>query len=408
MKNDLKVCPAKGRCGGCRYQGISYRDQLSIKMMNLIGLLGRYGHVDEIEGMDDPLYYRCKVNSAIGIRNGRIISGQYAPSTHRIITVPECMLEDRSAAEVINTVKSLMKKHHLRAFEDDKMTGFLRHVQIRVGRYSGQLLVTLVTAREEFPNAEAFVSDLTKAHPAIRSVVQSVNSDFTSVVLGRTSRVLFGDGYIEDSLCGMNFRISSGSFYQVNPVMASRLYEDAIGFLKLKKTDRLIDAYCGTGTRGIIASKNAGSVIGVEQNAAAVKDAAVNASANGRENITFVKADASEYMSRLAKQGEHIDCVIMDPPRSGSTVKFMKSMKELSPSRVAYISCDPSSLSRDLGWLTRNGYRVKRIRPYDMFPFTEHVETVVCLSNKNAKPKDYVEIGVDAEDYYRIKDSGKK
>ena len=380
MKNDLKVCPAKGKCGGCRYQGISYRDQLSIKMMELIRLLGRYGHVDEIVGMEDPLYYRCKVNAAFGIRNGKIISGQYAPSTHRIITVPECMIEDRAAGEVIRTIRALMRKHHIRAFEDDRMSGFLRHVQIRVGRYSGQLLVTLITAKEDFPGCEAFVSDLVKEHPAIRSVVQSVNPDFTSVVLGKTSKVLYGDGYIEDSLCGMNFRISSGSFYQVNPVMAGRIYADAVNMLKLKKTDTLIDAYCGTGTIGIIASPAAGKVIGVELNASAVKDAGTNASMNGIGNIDFVKADASDYMSRLAKQDSHADCVIMDPPRSGSTVRFMKSMKELSPSRVVYISCDPASLSRDLKWLTANGFRVMRIRPYDMFPFTEHVETVVLIT----------------------------
>ena len=380
MKKDLKVCPARGKCGGCRYQGISYRDQLSIKMMELIRLLGRYGHVDEIVGMDDPLYYRCKVNAAIGIRNGKIISGQYALSTHRIITVPECMIEDKAAGEVIGTVKVLMRKHRIRAFEDDKMTGFLRHVQIRVGRYSGQKLVTLITAKDDFPNCEAFVSDLVKAHPSIRSVVQSVNPDFTSVVLGKTSRVLYGDGCIEDSLCGMNFRISSGSFYQVNPVMAGRIYSDAVKMLKLKKTDTLIDAYCGTGTIGIIASPHVGKVIGVEQNASAVRDALTNASLNGADNMEFVRADASEYMSSLAKKDVRAECVIMDPPRSGSTVKFMKSMKELSPSRVVYISCDPASLSRDLRWLTANGFRVRKISPYDMFPFTEHCECVVLMT----------------------------
>ena len=364
-------------------------------MKRLIRLLGRYGHVSGIEGMEDPLHYRCRVNLAVGRKKGKMISGRYELSTHRIVENDSCLTDNEAAAPVMKWIRDNARSRGIVPFDDASMTGDLRHVQIRVGLYTGEILVTLVVCSEKTSVDESFASGLAEAFPNVKSVVLNINGEFTSAVLGRNSRVLYGDGYIRDTLLGKTFRISSGSFYQVNPAMAGRLYSKALDLIELRPSDTVIDAYCGTGTIGIIASDRAASVLGIENNAGSVRDAKENARINGVKNISFIKADASVYMEKLASSGEHIDALIMDPPRSGSTVRFMKSVKILSPDKLVYISCDPESLSRDLGWLTRNGYAVKKICPFDMFPFTDHVETVCCLYHQK---KDFISVPYEPKD----------
>lgn len=378
-KKDQQICPVYRKCGGCSYQGVSYPEQLSIKQKELEKLLGKYAHVNAIMGMKDPLHYRTKVHSAIGPGRYEIISGQYAVSTHRIVPVESCMIEDEEASSIIKTITRIMPDFGIRPFDDAAMKGFLRHVLIRKGRYTGQVMVVLVTYTVDFRNKDAFIAELVKRHPSVVTVVQNINSSFTSMVLGDEERILYGNGYIEDELCGCTFRISADSFYQVNPVMAGKLYLQAMKYLSLKKTDTLIDAYCGTGTIGIMGALRAGKVIGIESNARAVEDAWINASLNHLENIEFVKADATKYMAEMASLGIRADAVVMDPPRSGSTVRFMKSVVSMAPSRIVYVSCGPDTLARDLGYFVKNGYEVKKIQPFDMFPFTSHVETVVLL-----------------------------
>lgn len=379
----VKPCTLAKKCGGCQLQNMDYPRQLKFKQAKIEKLLGRYGRIGKIIGMENPLHYRCKVQAAFGTtRGGKIISGVYQSSSHRIVNVDSCMIEDEKADEIIVTIRNLLPKFKLRPYNEDTGSGFLRHVLIRKGYNSGQILVVLVTASSVFPSKNNFVGALLKAHPEITTVVQNINSKHTNLVLGDINKTIFGDGYIEDSLCGCTFRISPQSFYQINPAQTEKLYSLAVEYAGLTGKERVIDAYCGTGTIGIIASKFAGEVIGAELNAAAVRDAKANAVRNNATNIRFICADAGQFMRDMAAEGEKADVVIMDPPRAGSDKRFLSSVVTLSPKRVVYISCNPETLERDLRYLTNNGYEVKKIRPVDMFPFTLHTECAVQLIKK--------------------------
>ena len=373
-------CPLYKKCGGCQIQNLSYERQLSFKQVKVIKLLGRYHHVSEIIGMENPYHYRNKVQAAFGERKGEIISGVYQSSTHNIVPVDSCLIEDKLADEIIVTVRKLLKSFKLRPFNDVTMKGFLRHVLIKRGFLSGEIMVVLVTSVMDFTKESQFINALLSRHPEITTIVQNVNNKRTSLVLGEESRVLFGSGYIEEELCGLRFRISPKAFYQINPIQTEVLYNKAIEFAELSGTERLLDAYCGTGTIGLIASKFAKEVIGVELNGDAVKDAVVNAELNGVSNIKFYKADAGKFMVEAAEAGERFDAVIMDPPRAGASLDFLRSLVTLAPEKIVYISCNPETQARDLSYLTRKGYKVRRIQPVDMFPHTEHVETVVLLA----------------------------
>lgn len=375
-------CPHYKKCGGCHLQNMTYPEQLKYKQIKCIKLLGKFCHVKEILGMENPTHYRCKVQAAFGRDKTGIISGVYQSSTHKIVPIDECMIEDKGADEIIVTIRKLLKSFKLKPFDENNMTGFLRHVLIRKGYYTGQVMVVLVTGSSLFPSSRSFINALLQRHPEITTIVQNVNNKFTSLVLGEKNITLYGDGYIEDTIFDCVFRISPKSFYQVNPVMTTKLYGKAIEYMELIGHETVIDAYCGTGTIGILASKNAGKVIGVELNADAVKDAKFNAKRNDINNIEFYTADASDFMVEMAAAGEKADVVIMDPPRAGSDERFMKSVITLSPERVVYVSCNPETLARDLKFFAKNGYGVRKIQPVDMFPHTEHVETVVLLKHR--------------------------
>ncbi len=376
-------CPHYKKCGGCHLQNMTYEEQLKFKQIKMIKLLGKFCHVKEIIGMENPLHYRCKVQAAFSKDKTGIISGVYQSSTHRIVPIDKCMIEDTQADEIIVTIRKLLKSFKLKSFDEKQMSGFLRHVLIRKGYYTGQIMVVLVTGSAVFPSCRSFINALVGKHPEITTVVQNINGKFTSLVLGEKNITLYGEGYIEDTISDFIFRISPKSFYQVNPVMTNILYSKAIEFMNLSGKERVIDAYCGTGTIGILASKNAKEVIGVELNADAVRDAKFNAKRNNIKNIDFYTADAGNFMVEMAKAGERADVVIMDPPRAGSDKRFMDSVVTLSPERVVYVSCNPETLARDLSYFGRNGYGVRRIQPVDMFPHTEHVESVALLVRAN-------------------------
>ena len=385
MSEMKQKCPHAKKCGGCQLQNMVYERQLSFKQVKVIKLLGKYRHVDEIIGMKSPYHYRNKVQAAFGERNGEIISGIYQSSTHKIVPVDSCLIEDQKADEIIVTIRKLVKSFKLRAFNDVTMKGFLRHVLIKRGFSSGEIMVVLVTGTMDFPKQESFVNALLTRHPDITTVVQNVNNKRTSLLLGEESRVLFGSGYIEENLCGFRFRISPKAFYQINPTQTEILYNKALEFAQLTGKETVLDAYCGTGTIGIIASPRAGQVVGVELNGDAVKDAKENAALNGVKNITFYEDDAGRFMVKAAQKGAKYDVVIMDPPRAGASLDFLKCLVTLAPKRVVYISCNPETQARDLAFLVKNGYKVKKIQPVDMFPHTEHVETVVLLSRQSAE-----------------------
>lgn len=379
----MERCPVYKKCGGCDFQGVPYEEQLKIKETQVRQLLAPFCKVYPIAGMKNPYHYRNKVHAVFSHdKKGNAVSGVYQKGTHVVVPVESCMIEDEKADEIIGSIRGLLKSFKIRTYDEDTGYGLLRHVLVRRGFASGEILVVLVTASPIFPSKNNFVKALRKLHPEITTIVQNVNGRGTSMVLGNQEKTLYGKGYIEDTLCGYTFRISPKSFYQVNPVQTEILYRKAIELAGLTGKELVLDAYCGIGTIGLIASHRAGQVIGVELNRDAVRDAVANAKRNQVKNVRFYCADAGKFMTDMASDGVKADVVFMDPPRSGSDVTFLDCLAKMAPKRVVYISCEPESLARDLKYLKRKGYQAKGAWPVDMFGWTGCVETVVMLSRK--------------------------
>ena len=382
-KKSASACPVEKRCGGCQYLDMPYEKQLKMKQTQVRKLLEPYGKTYEITGMEHPYHYRNKVHAVFDRqKNGTIISGVYEEGTHRVVPVTDCKIEDEKADAIINDIRGLLKSFKIKTYDEDTGYGLLRHVLIRRGFKTGQIMVVLVLGSPILPSKNNFVKAIRKLHPEISTVIINVNDKKTSMVLGDKETVIYGKGYIEDELCGCTFRISSKSFYQVNPVQTEKLYEKAIELAGLTGKERVIDAYCGIGTIGLIASDKAKEVISVELNSDAVRDAIANAKRNGIKNVRFYNNDAGVFMRQMADAGESADVVFMDPPRSGSDEKFLSSVLTLHPKKIVYVSCDPTTLARDLKYLTKHGYKARRAIPVDMFPATEHCENCVLLERK--------------------------
>ena len=348
-KSNKSKCPVYGKCGGCQLLDKAYKLQLEQKTRYVAGLLKSFGQVEPIVSMENPYHYRNKTHAVFAqTRGGKIYSGSYKEGTHEVVPIEKCLIENEKADDIIADIRSLMPSFKLTAFNEDTGQGFLRHVLIRTAHRTGQILVVLVTATPVFPSKHHFVTALRNRHPEITTIVQNINGKRTSMVLGERKKILFGKGYIEDELCGAVFRISPQSFYQVNALQTEKLYNLAIEAAALTGKEKVLDAYCGIGTIGIIASQKAASVIGVELNGEAVKDAKRNAILSNRKNIQFYHQDAGEFMCKQIDAGQKIDVVFMDPPRAGSDMPFLKSVLKLEPKRIVYISCNPETLKRDL------------------------------------------------------------
>lgn len=447
MKSDREqACDVFGSCGGCTLLDVPYADQLSQKEARIAELFSGVAASDVVRpilGMDDPFHYRNKViapfvsapqgrahhkdatmrsgdrgqargkrhpGSAGGKAKGApIITGMYAKGTHRVIEAPNgCLLENEVAAQVVRAVKAIMAKHDIAPYDEDAGTGFMRHAVVRVGHNSGEVLVVLVTNAEEFPYAKSFCRELARRVPAVTTVVQSVNRRQTNVVLGDRERTLWGPGFILDKLCGLSFRISAHSFYQVNGVQTEMLYDTAIALARLCGDETVVDAYCGTGTIGLVAAaRGAGRVIGVDSVGAAIRDARQNARHNGIDNAEFFVGDATAFMGRLACGDADVTSatqttqaqtpgeaslsaqasplvLFMDPPRAGSTPEFLDAAVRLAPERIVYVSCNPDTQVRDVRQLleAHAGYEVEAVQPVDMFPHTPHVECICILSRR--------------------------
>ena len=383
MEEKLKKCTVSKKCGSCQYQGISYKEQLAVKQKKMNKLLKKFANVKPIIGMENPFYYRNKVHAVFDRdRKGNIICGTYEAKTHKVVPVEECLIEDKISQEIIRTIRDMLKSFKIKTYDEDTGYGLLRHVLVRRGFSTGEIMVVLVAASPIFPSKNNFVKALRKKYPQITTVVLNVNDKKTSMVLGERDIVLYGKGFIRDNLCGCSFRISPQSFYQVNPVQTEILYKTAIEYAGLGRKETVIDAYCGIGTIGLVAAGKAKNVIGVELNPDAVHDAKINARENKITNTRFYQGDAGEFMEKMAEEGERADVVFMDPPRTGSDKKFMSSVIKLAPSRIVYISCGLESLARDLEYFTEHGYTVRKIQPVDMFSFTDHCENVVLLRRK--------------------------
>lgn len=377
-------CPVSSKCGGCQYIDMPYKQQLKVKHDRLEGLLNDFCDVDEFLGMDNPDHYRCKVHAVFTHdRKGNPLSGIYQEGSHKVVPVESCLLEDQKADAIIATIRGMLKSFKIKTYDEDYGQGLFRHVLIRVGKNSGQIMVILVLTSPILPSKNNFVKALLKAHPEITTIVLNVNDKHTSMILGDKQKVLYGKGYITDIVCGMEFKISPKSFYQVNPLQTQKMYSKAIELAELDGSEEALDCYSGVGTIGIIASRHVRHVTSVEINGDAVRDAIWNAKNNDIQNISFYKNDATRFMQQMADSGDKSDVVFMDPPRSGATKEFLDALFILGPRKVVYISCGPDSLARDLGIITKNGYKVAKCVPVDMFCHTRSIETI-CLLVKDA------------------------
>ncbi len=387
-------------CGGCPMLGMDYAEQLKKKEDSVRKLLGKYGPVNPIRGMENPYHYRNKVISTFTTGwGGKLTSGIYAANSHKVLPVESCLLQDEVLDKTMQAVRAAANACHYQPYNEDKGTGLLRHCLLRRGVMTGQVMVVLVTAQPVLPGAKNFVKALLaeakKQELTITTIVQNVNDRKTSVVLGDMERVLYGKGFILDTLCGKTYALSPRSFYQINHAQTEVLYGLAVDAAKLTGKEVVLDAYCGIGTIGLTASGKAKQVVGMEVNRDAVHDAIGNAKHNGVKNARFFAADATQWISEAAAAGERADVIFMDPPREGSTPQFIDSVARMALKRVVYVSCNPVTLARDLELLTRKGYKVESSTPVDLFPNTEHTETVCLLVRRNGL---HIDIDVDVEE----------
>lgn len=378
-----KICTA---CGGCQYQQIKYSAQLVFKTNRVKNAIKRIAHLDvpvnDCIGAKNPYNYRNKIQVPFAKdRKGNVVYGFYKENSHEIMPTKECAIEDKRAASILWDIKELIKQFNIPVYNEDNGKGILRYVLIRTSYHYPELMVVLVTSIMNFPGQRNFIDALLKIHPEITTIVENVNPRHTNVILGPKEKVLYGPGFIKDTICDLTFEISASSFFQINPEQVEILYKTALKLINIEKNQVVLDAYSGVGTIGLIASKNAKKVISVEIVKDAVKNAIENAKRNNVNNIEFHCGDAGEFINNYDGQ---IDMVIMDPPRKGSDEKFLSSLINRKVQQIIYISCNPETLARDLEYLS-SSYNVTFAQPVDMFPFTAHVETVCGLRLKDSK-----------------------
>ncbi|MDE6149846.1 MAG: 23S rRNA (uracil(1939)-C(5))-methyltransferase RlmD, partial [Ruminococcus sp.] len=336
--NHKKMCKHFKKCGGCQLD-MPYDEQIQWKQQKAERMLSKFAKVEPIIPMEKPYNYRNKVQTVFRkIKKNEILSGVYQSSSGNIVAVDDCKLESKESQKIVSAFKLLMKSFKIMPFDEKTGKGLVRHVLVKNSLHTEEIMLCIVTSTPVFPSKKQFVNAIIKKCPEITTIVHNVCTNPMPLTLGTKEYVLFGKGYIEDVICGCKFRISSQSFYQVNPIQTEKLYNIAINNAQLKNTDVVIDAYCGTGTIGIICASHVKKVIGAELNKTACKDAVANAKLNNLENITFYNCDAGQFMDEYAKKNEKADVVILDPPRAGASKNFLCSLAKLSPERVIYIS----------------------------------------------------------------------
>ena len=339
------ACKYAKYCGGCSLQHLSYENQLKEKQKYMESLLSRFHRVNKIIGCRNNEHYRNKMQVSFGKdERGRVIYGNYIPSTHFIVPFDECLINDEEANSIIKTVRELIDKYHISVFDENVYKGCIRHIQIRCTS-TDEYMVIFVTGSPVLYKKELLIKDLIRKHPKIKTVIHNINSAHTSMILGDKSYVIYGKGYIRDVLCGLKFNLSSSSFYQINKYQTEVLYNTAIQLAEFKGSETVIDAYSGIGTISLCLASKVKEVIGVEINEQAVRDAIRNAKLNDVTNVKFIADDAGRFMEKLSRNRKaHVDALVMDPPRSGASDRFLKSVLKLSPEKIVYISCGPESL----------------------------------------------------------------
>lgn len=374
-------CPCATACGGCSFQNLLYEKELEYKKKVALNTIEKIAKIvpenPQIYGMNEPYYYRNKIQVPFGYdKQNRLVYGFYKFKSHDIIPIEECVIEDKVHVSILKNIKELMRSFKIEAYREDEGKGLIRHVLIRTGKVSKETMVVFVVTSLKFPSRKNFIKELIKRCPEINTVVFNENSRKTNVILGNREDVAYGKGFINDSLLGVKFKISSKSFYQVNHDQCEVLYSLAIKKANLTKEDVVLDAYCGIGTIGLIVSKNVKEVNGVEIVEEAIKDAKENAKINGINNANFLCMDAADYMV-----DNKFDCVFVDPPRKGLDEKFINSLIKSKVKKIVYISCDVGTFARDISILKKY-YSINSIDFVDMFPRTYHIETVASLEIK--------------------------
>lgn len=382
-------CPVFTQCGGCQLQHASYAAQLSMKREQVQDALMRIGKlssdviVHPTLGMDEPWRYRNKSQVPIGVASDqaqpRLITGFYAPGSHRIVDTDDCIIQHEAHDRIMQTVKQIGTELGISVYDEEAHQGLLRHVVIRTGFHTGEVMAVLVTNGKQLPHADEWVRRIRVAVPNVTSICQNVNTRRTNVILGEETRVLWGSDVIYDELGGLRFAISPRSFYQVNPLQTEVLYAKALEYVGLSGSETVIDAYCGIGTIALYSARQAKQVYGVEIVPEAIEDARRNAKLNELDNVTFEVGAAEEVMPAWREQGVQPDVIVVDPPRKGCDEVLLQTIIALRPERVVYVSCNPATLARDLAVLEAGGYQTNEVQPVDMFPHTAHVECVARL-----------------------------
>ena len=381
-------CPVAGPCGGCSLRHLDYAAELRAKQESVLDAFRRIGGLEvpvlDILPSPDVDRYRNKVQFPVGIdKNGVPCIGFYAGRTHRIVPCPDCKLQPSVLNEIGNALCAFFAQQVIRPYDEQSGKGLVRHIFLRRGAHSGQIMVCLVCTRAKLPHAEQLCTALRGQFPAISTILLNVNAKNTNVILGSENHILYGPGYIEDTLCGVPVRLGPLSFYQVNTLAAERLYGVAAQYAQLTPDDTLLDLYCGMGTIGLSMAGQCRELIGVEIVPEAIESAKANAARMGEAvaaKSRFFCADAGQAATQLAAEGLHPDIVMLDPPRKGCDEATLSAVVRMAPRRVVYVSCNPATAARDAAWLEQNGYHAEKVQPVDLFPRTKHVETVVLLS----------------------------
>ncbi len=385
-------CPAYKRCGGCSLQHMSYGKTLEFKRQVVKDNLERIGGLQNITvnntiGMDNPKNYRNKAQYPVGVDKEGVVAGFYARRSHQIIDTPVCDIQHPLSDKAKDIVLGYIKALNIPVYDEETGKGLIRHVVTKIGYKSGEVMVIIVATQPELPKKNKLLYRLERDIPGLQSVILNVNDKPGNVILGNRNITLFGKDTIEDQLSGLTFEISPLSFYQVNSLQTEVLYSKAIEFAMIDETHTVYDLYCGIGTIALLAASKASMVIGVESEPEAVEAAKKNALKNGIANIDFYCGKAEAVVPGLYEKGEKADVVFVDPPRKGCDEVLLKTLVDMSPDRIVYISCNPSTLARDLKYLTENGFAVKEVQPVDMFPWTEHVECVIMMTNSGSEGK---------------------
>ena len=377
-------CEVADTCGGCQLHTMKYEEQLKWKEQFVIDALSRIGGLDPsvlpIKGMDNPLWYRNKAQIPVGKQSGQLVMGFYKTKSHEIVSINKCLLQHPLINKAMDVLIPLLNEHRIKPYNEVTHTGFLRHVIFRASISQNQVMLVLVTRTEEFPQFSLLIKELKQQLPELVSVAQNINPEKTNTIYGGKTKILWGEKYLIEELGGLKFAISPRSFFQVNPIQTKVLYDCVKEFADLKGEESIWDIYCGTGTIGLYLASKAKAIYGIETIESAVEDANLNAQLNKVTNAEFFFGKAEEVLPTLAAKDYPMDLVIVDPPRKGCETTVLDVISQMNVPKVIYVSCNPTTLARDLRYLVDNGYRVEVVQPVDMFPMTSHVECVTLMS----------------------------